>query len=140
MVSCCCTIGSLWQSNISLTYIPAVRGRSALAVSFSPDRLCEEYIVIVNCLQVQHVNHIYKVRSHHARQYTCGRLSHTEDSCIFLFSDLTQNITCTCSLQHPVFCNLDFYPSSFSTGNCVCCLSVQYLFADYRKGKWTAFI
>lgn len=56
----CIERGSLWQSNISLTYIPAVRGRSALAVSFSPDRLCEEYIVIVNCLQVQHVNHIYK--------------------------------------------------------------------------------
>ena len=58
MLVCCCAVGSLWQSNISL----AVSGRSSLVVSFSPDRLCEEYIVIVSCARNQHVDRTYKVR------------------------------------------------------------------------------
>ncbi|XP_073336427.1 interleukin 17 receptor A1a isoform X2 [Pagrus major] len=53
----CIDRGSLWQSNIIIT---AVSGRSALVVSFSPDRLCEEYIVIVSCSNNQHVDHTYK--------------------------------------------------------------------------------
>ncbi|XP_047430649.1 interleukin 17 receptor A1a [Mugil cephalus] len=41
----CSETGSLWKPNISL----AVSGKSALAVSFNPDGLCEKYIVIVGC-------------------------------------------------------------------------------------------
>ncbi|XP_068163458.1 interleukin 17 receptor A1a isoform X2 [Antennarius striatus] len=48
--------GSLWQPNISLV----VGGGSALDVGFSPDPLCEEYIVIVSCLAIHHVTHTYK--------------------------------------------------------------------------------
>lgn len=62
MLSCWCVVGSLWQPNISLTLITAVKEGSALAVSFSPDRLCDEYIVIVSCSAIQHVEHINKVK------------------------------------------------------------------------------
>ncbi len=92
MLSCCCTVGSLWQPNIILAQITAASGRSELAVSFSPDRLCEEYIVIVSCSTAQHVNRTYKVRSHHvghsnfpvSEECLCSRLSQTEVDCIFL--------------------------------------------------------
>lgn len=53
-----CTAGSLWQPNISLAQI----GRSALAVSFTPDALCDEYLVIVSCSAIRHVDRTYKVR------------------------------------------------------------------------------
>ncbi|XP_062299381.1 interleukin 17 receptor A1a [Scomber scombrus] len=42
----CIDRGSLWQSNISVTEDKAT---SELAVSFNPDTLCEEYIVLVKC-------------------------------------------------------------------------------------------
>uniref|UniRef100_A0A3Q3J1W6 SEFIR domain-containing protein n=1 Tax=Monopterus albus TaxID=43700 RepID=A0A3Q3J1W6_MONAL len=57
MTQFCIERGSLWQPNISLT---AVSGRSALAVSFSPDPLCEEYIVIVSCSSFSQVARTYK--------------------------------------------------------------------------------
>ncbi|XP_035480972.2 interleukin 17 receptor A1a [Scophthalmus maximus] len=61
MTQFCVERGSLWQANISLAKVPAVEGGSALAVSFSPDRLCEEYMVIVRCSAVhQHVDRVYK--------------------------------------------------------------------------------
>lgn len=60
MTQFCIERGSLWQPNISLTPITAVSGRSALAVSFTPDTLCEEYIVIVKCSTTQHVVRTYK--------------------------------------------------------------------------------
>ncbi|XP_068573142.1 interleukin-17 receptor A-like [Cebidichthys violaceus] len=60
MTEFCIERGSLWQPNISLTKITAVRGRSALAVSFTPDTLCEEYIVIVSCSTTQHVGRTCK--------------------------------------------------------------------------------
>ncbi|XP_070848017.1 interleukin 17 receptor A1a isoform X2 [Chaetodon trifascialis] len=57
----CVERGSLWEPNISLAQVTAVSGRSVLAVSFSPDKLCEEYIVIVSCSHTtQHVDHAYK--------------------------------------------------------------------------------
>ncbi|XP_070784981.1 interleukin 17 receptor A1a [Enoplosus armatus] len=56
----CVERGSLWQPNISLAPIPAAGGKSALTVSFTPDGLCEEYIVIVRCSTTQHVERAYK--------------------------------------------------------------------------------
>ncbi|XP_069012510.1 interleukin 17 receptor A1a [Embiotoca jacksoni] len=53
----CIERGSLWQPNISLVQIPA-----SLVVSFSPDRLCEEYMVIVSCSTNQHGERTYKDR------------------------------------------------------------------------------
>ncbi|XP_035530901.1 interleukin 17 receptor A1a [Morone saxatilis] len=55
----CIERGSLWQPNITLGQTK-VSGKSALAVSFSPDRLCEEYIVIVRCSSTQKVQGTYK--------------------------------------------------------------------------------
>nr|XP_046235252.1 interleukin 17 receptor A1a [Scatophagus argus] len=55
----CIERGSLWQPNISLAQITAVSGRSALAVSFSPDTHCDDYIVIVSCSSVQHTQLIH---------------------------------------------------------------------------------
>lgn len=49
MTQFCIERGSLWQPDISLTRIPAVSGESVLAVSFTTDTRCEEYIVIVRC-------------------------------------------------------------------------------------------
>ncbi|XP_044042137.1 interleukin 17 receptor A1a [Siniperca chuatsi] len=60
MTQFCIERGSLWQPNIKLAQITAVSGRSALAVSFSPDRLCEEYVVIVSCSSTQQVDRTYK--------------------------------------------------------------------------------
>lgn len=56
----CVERGSLWQPNISLAQVTALSGRSALTVSFSPDPLCEEYIVLVRCSTTQLVDHAYK--------------------------------------------------------------------------------
>ncbi|XP_056223761.1 interleukin 17 receptor A1a isoform X1 [Seriola aureovittata] len=60
MTQFCIESGSLWQPNISLAEITSVGGSSALTVSFRPDELCEEYMVIVKCSSYQDVNHIYK--------------------------------------------------------------------------------
>ncbi|KAM9309517.1 interleukin 17 receptor A1a [Pholidichthys leucotaenia] len=57
MTQFCIQRGSLWRSNISVT---AVSGRSALAASFTPDPLCEDYMIIVNCQTVQHISRIRK--------------------------------------------------------------------------------
>lgn len=62
LLSMCCCVGSLWRPNISVSQTPAVRGRSALAVSFVPDTLCENYMVIVSCSAIQHVQSFQKVR------------------------------------------------------------------------------
>ncbi|XP_077355375.1 interleukin 17 receptor A1a [Festucalex cinctus] len=59
MTQFCIERGSLWQSNISLAL--TVKERQALTVSFSPDLLCDEYMVIVNCASDQHIDHAYKV-------------------------------------------------------------------------------
>ncbi|XP_074481701.1 interleukin 17 receptor A1a isoform X1 [Sebastes fasciatus] len=56
MTQFCIERGSLWQPNISLAQI----GRSALAVSFTPDVLCDEYLVIVSCSAIRHVDRTYK--------------------------------------------------------------------------------
>ncbi|KAL6117168.1 il17ra [Pungitius sinensis] len=53
----CIERGSLWQPNISLT---AVSGRSALDVSFTPDTLCEDYIIILSCSTYQVVRRTHK--------------------------------------------------------------------------------
>ncbi|XP_028255248.1 interleukin 17 receptor A1a [Parambassis ranga] len=55
----CIERGSMWRPNISVSQTPAVRGRSALAVSFVPDTLCEKYMVIVSCSSIQHVQNFY---------------------------------------------------------------------------------
>ncbi|XP_051912108.1 interleukin 17 receptor A1a isoform X2 [Hippocampus zosterae] len=55
----CIERGSLWQSNISLTL--TAKQRQTLTVSFSPDPLCDEYMVIVNCASDQHVDRAHKV-------------------------------------------------------------------------------
>uniref|UniRef100_A0A7N8XJQ2 Interleukin 17 receptor A1a n=1 Tax=Mastacembelus armatus TaxID=205130 RepID=A0A7N8XJQ2_9TELE len=60
MTQFCIERGSMWSSNISLTQVTAVSGISTLAVSFSPDRLCEEYIVIVTCSTTQYTDRAYK--------------------------------------------------------------------------------
>ncbi|KAM9334585.1 interleukin 17 receptor A1a [Symphorus nematophorus] len=60
MTQFCIERGSLWQPNTSVAQITAARGRSVLSVSFSPDPLCEEYMVIVNCCRIQHTERIYK--------------------------------------------------------------------------------
>nr|XP_061809334.1 interleukin-17 receptor A-like [Nerophis lumbriciformis] len=57
MTQFCIDRGSLWESNISLT----TKDKQRLTVSFSPDPLCEEYNVIVNCASKQHVDHVHKV-------------------------------------------------------------------------------
>ncbi|XP_070710101.1 interleukin 17 receptor A1a [Pempheris klunzingeri] len=56
----CIERGSLWHPNISVAQVTAASGRSALAVSFSPYRFCEEYMVIVSCSGTQDVEHTYK--------------------------------------------------------------------------------
>uniref|UniRef100_A0A3B4ZSW2 Interleukin 17 receptor A n=1 Tax=Stegastes partitus TaxID=144197 RepID=A0A3B4ZSW2_9TELE len=60
MTQFCIEEGSLWQPDISVTPITADSGRSALAVSFSPDGLCEEYKVIVSCGTTQNASNINK--------------------------------------------------------------------------------
>ncbi|XP_040885739.1 interleukin 17 receptor A1a isoform X2 [Toxotes jaculatrix] len=61
MTQFCIERGSLWRPNISVAQIPAgVMGRPALAVSFSPDRLCEEYWVIARCSASQQMHRTYK--------------------------------------------------------------------------------
>nr|QRW33326.1 Interleckin-17RA [Lateolabrax maculatus] len=60
MTQFCIESGSLWQPNISVAQITAVGGIPALAVSFSPDRLCEEYKVIVWCSAKQSQQNAYK--------------------------------------------------------------------------------
>ncbi|KAM8909363.1 interleukin-17 receptor A-like isoform 2-T2 [Spinachia spinachia] len=57
MTKFCIERGSLWQPNISLT---AVSEKSAVAVNFTPDTLCEEYIVIVSCSTYQDIRRIHK--------------------------------------------------------------------------------
>ncbi|XP_061617844.1 interleukin 17 receptor A1a [Phyllopteryx taeniolatus] len=59
MTQFCIERGSLWKSNISL--VLTAKQRQALTVSFSPDPLCEEYMVIVNCASIQHIDHAPKV-------------------------------------------------------------------------------
>ncbi|XP_068616089.1 interleukin-17 receptor A-like [Brachionichthys hirsutus] len=56
----CIERGSLWQPAVSLAQVSAAAGGSALAVGFRPDRLCEEYIVIVTCVAIQQVNRARK--------------------------------------------------------------------------------
>ncbi|XP_054480883.1 interleukin 17 receptor A1a [Anoplopoma fimbria] len=58
MTKFCIERGSLWKPNISLTQISAVSGRAAVAVSFTPDTLCEKYTVIVRCSTTQHATDI----------------------------------------------------------------------------------
>lgn len=60
MTQFCIESGSLWQPNITLSQVPVVGGSSALAVSFSTDRLCEEYMVIVRCSSDQHIHRLKK--------------------------------------------------------------------------------
>ncbi|KAK2848597.1 hypothetical protein Q5P01_008431 [Channa striata] len=60
MTQFCIERGSLWRPNITLTRSAAVRGKSALTVGFSPDALCEEYIVIVSCSTTQHAERTYQ--------------------------------------------------------------------------------
>ncbi|KAG7497132.1 hypothetical protein JOB18_032255 [Solea senegalensis] len=55
----CIERGSQWEANISLATIPTVKGRFVLAVGFSPDSLCDEYLVIVRC-STFHVQHVYR--------------------------------------------------------------------------------
>lgn len=62
-VSCCLLTGSLWQPNISLSQVALADGKPALAVSFSPDSLCEQYMVIVDgCSSKQNKHSLNKVR------------------------------------------------------------------------------
>uniref|UniRef100_A0A3Q4B0A1 SEFIR domain-containing protein n=1 Tax=Mola mola TaxID=94237 RepID=A0A3Q4B0A1_MOLML len=56
----CVERGSLWQPNIKLAELTAAGGRSLL-VSFSPDKLCEEYRVIIRCSTTEQVEQTYKV-------------------------------------------------------------------------------
>uniref|UniRef100_UPI0037E888F7 interleukin 17 receptor A1a n=1 Tax=Semicossyphus pulcher TaxID=241346 RepID=UPI0037E888F7 len=49
----CIERGSMWQPNISMSQGPAGSRGSALTVSFSPDPLCDEYIVLVRCSTTQ---------------------------------------------------------------------------------------
>uniref|UniRef100_A0A3P8RNW4 SEFIR domain-containing protein n=1 Tax=Amphiprion percula TaxID=161767 RepID=A0A3P8RNW4_AMPPE len=60
MTQFCIETGSLWQPNISLAQITADSGKSALAVSFNTDRLCEDYVVIVSCDINKHPHTIKK--------------------------------------------------------------------------------
>lgn len=53
----CIERGYLWQPNISLAQSTTVSQRSALTVSFSPDRLCKKYIIIVTCSFTSHHEH-----------------------------------------------------------------------------------
>ncbi|KAF3859444.1 hypothetical protein F7725_021843 [Dissostichus mawsoni] len=55
MTRFCIERGSLWRPRIT-----AVSGESTLAVSFTPDPLCEEYIVIVDCSSITLDTHTYK--------------------------------------------------------------------------------
>lgn len=62
-LSCRLLTGSLWQPNISLSQVTVADGNSALAVNFSPDNLCEKYMVIVNgCSSQQDKHSLNKVR------------------------------------------------------------------------------
>ncbi|XP_029317838.1 interleukin 17 receptor A1a [Cottoperca gobio] len=56
----CIERGSLWQPAIQTAVITADRGGSVLAVSFTPDTLCEKYMVIVRCSNIHRENHAYK--------------------------------------------------------------------------------
>ncbi|XP_078137449.1 interleukin 17 receptor A1a [Sander vitreus] len=49
----CIARGSQWRPSIGLAQITAANGRSALAVSFAPDPLCDRYMVIVCCSTTQ---------------------------------------------------------------------------------------
>ncbi|XP_029350920.1 interleukin 17 receptor A1a isoform X2 [Echeneis naucrates] len=61
MTQFCIDRGSLWKPNISLAESSTVGGSSALAVSFNPDELCQEYWVIVQCPSFeQYVDRVYK--------------------------------------------------------------------------------
>ncbi|XP_059182262.1 interleukin 17 receptor A1a [Centropristis striata] len=60
MTQFCIERGSLWQPNISLAQTTAVDNTSVLAVSFTPDTLCEEYIVKVSCSSTDQVVRTYK--------------------------------------------------------------------------------
>ncbi|XP_042367125.1 interleukin 17 receptor A1a isoform X2 [Plectropomus leopardus] len=60
MTQFCIERGSLWQPNISVAQIDTAGGRSALAVSFSPHSLCDEYIVIVKCSTIPQVERPFK--------------------------------------------------------------------------------
>lgn len=59
MTQFCIERGSLWQPNISLAQITAASGRSALAVSFNPDRFAEKYKVFVKCSTIKQEHHAY---------------------------------------------------------------------------------
>ncbi|KAM7377786.1 hypothetical protein PAMA_012940 [Pampus argenteus] len=56
----CIERGSLWQPNISVAHNSGVRGSPTLTVSFRPDRLSEDYIVIVSCSSTTHAANISK--------------------------------------------------------------------------------
>lgn len=60
-VCVCYATGSLWQPNISLAQLTGADGRPVLTVSFQPDALCEEYMVIVGCARNHHKEHVFKV-------------------------------------------------------------------------------
>ncbi|XP_049617409.1 interleukin 17 receptor A1a [Syngnathus scovelli] len=77
MTQFCIERGSLWQSNISLAL--TAKQRRALTVSFSPDPLCQDYMIIVNCASVQHVDHVHKVN--HTRLNVTFGLSKWPRSC-----------------------------------------------------------
>ncbi|KAL3977541.1 hypothetical protein ACER0C_021030 [Sarotherodon galilaeus] len=56
----CIERGSLWQPNISLSQVTLADGKSALAVNFSPDDLCENYMVIVGCSSERYYHSLNK--------------------------------------------------------------------------------
>ncbi|XP_041832789.1 interleukin 17 receptor A1a isoform X2 [Melanotaenia boesemani] len=57
MTQFCRETGSLWQPNISLT---SVTTRDTLMVSFMPDSLCDQYLVIVKCDLYPHDTRVFK--------------------------------------------------------------------------------
>ncbi|XP_074554496.1 interleukin 17 receptor A1a [Halichoeres trimaculatus] len=60
MTQFCEERGSLWQPNITVSQVSAVKGGSALSVKFSPHPFCPEYIVIMRCSTTTHVERAYK--------------------------------------------------------------------------------
>ncbi|XP_029016631.1 interleukin 17 receptor A1a isoform X1 [Betta splendens] len=54
MTQFCKERGSLWEPNITLNVITAVRRKSTVVVSFSPHHLCEKYLVILRCFIPTH--------------------------------------------------------------------------------------
>ncbi|XP_034720023.1 interleukin-17 receptor B-like [Etheostoma cragini] len=62
----CIARGSQWQPSISLAQITAANNRPELVVSFTPDPLCDQYMIIVRCANLDH----HVARAHTANQTT----------------------------------------------------------------------